>query len=182
LHYAEIADSMAAESPIGSNGVIFMPWIFGSTFPEPNSEMRGGFINLSPIATRNDMIRAVFESYALTLKWLLQINESKLNRKIEKIYLAGGGALWETAAQICADALQIPVYIPENPRQTNTKGVAYMCFHNAGIVSYNEMQTRLKIKKIFKPRQQNFAFYDKRLVFFKGLYKTMRPLYASLNR
>jgi xylulokinase len=182
LHYAAIADRMAAESPVGSNGVIFMPWIFGSTFPEQDANMRGGFINLSPMATRNDMVRAVFESYALTLKWVLRINEKKLKRKIDKIYFSGGGALWETAAQICADALQIPVYMPEHPRQTNTKGVAFMCFNNAGIMSYDEMKNRLKIKKVFEPQPQNFAFYDKRLIFYKGLYKTMRPLYASLNR
>ena len=182
LHYAAIADSMAAQSPVGSNGVLFMPWIFGSTFPEQDINMRGGFINLSPMAGRNDMIRAVFESYALTLKWLLSVNEAKLGRKIEKIYLSGGGALWETAAQICADALQIPVFIPEHPRQTNTKGVAFMCFNNLNLISYDEMKTKLKIKKIFQPQQQNFAFYDKRLAFYKRLYWTMRPLYGSLNR
>ena len=182
LHYAAIADSMAAESPVGSNGVIFMPWIFGSTFPEQNGDMRGGFINLGATANRNDMIRAVFESYALTLKWLLQINESKLKRKIQKLYLVGGGALWQTSAQICADALQIPVYIPEHPRQTNTKGVAYMCFNNLGVTDYKEMKSRLKVEKIFQPQSQNFKFYDKRLVFYKHLYKTMRPLYALVNR
>jgi len=182
LHYAAIADSMAANSPVGSNGVIFMPWIFGSTFPEQNSEMRGGFINLGAVANRNDMIRAVFESYAITLKWVLQVNEAKLKRKISKIHLSGGGALWETVAQICADALQIPVYIPEHPRQTNTRGVAFMCFNNAGIMSYDEMKGRLKTKAVFQPNQGNFEFYDKRLIFYKRLYKTMRPLYSSLNR
>jgi xylulokinase len=182
LHYAAIADQMAAESPVGSNGAIFMPWIFGSTFPEQDANMRGGFINLSPQATRNDMVRAVFESYALTLKWVLKTYEAKLKRKIEKIYFSGGGALWETAAQICADALQIPVYLPEHPRQTNTKGVAFMCLNNLGIVSYDEMKTRLKIKKVFEPQPANFSFYDKRLIFYKGLYKTMRPLYRSLNQ
>ena len=181
LHYATIADNMAAESPVGSNGIVFMPWILGSSFPELDGNMRGGFINLSAVSSRNDLIRAVFESYAITLKWVLEINETKLKRKIEKIYLSGGGALWETVAQICADAMQIPVYIPEHPRQTNTKGVAFMCFNNLGIVSYAEMKSKLKIKKVFQPQPQNFAFYDKRLVFYKGLYKTMRPLYAMLN-
>ena len=181
-HYAAIADEMATESPMGSNGIIFMPWIFGSSFPELDTNMRGGFMNLGATANRNDMIRAVFESYAITLKWVLQINESKLKRKIEKIYLSGGGALWETAAQICADALQMPVCIPEHPRQTNTKGVAFMCFNNLGLVSYAEMKTKLKIKKVFQPQPLNFAFYDNRLTFYKALYKTMRPLYAALNR
>ena len=182
LHYAAIADRMAAESPVGSNGVIFMPWIFGSTFPEQDANMRGGFINLSPQATRNDMVRAVFESYALTLKWVLETYEAKLKRKIEKVYFSGGGALWETAAQICADALQIPVHMPEHPRQTNTKGVAFMCLNNLNVVSYNAIKGKLKIKKVFEPQPQNFSFFHKRLIFYKGLYKTMRPLYARLGK
>ena len=181
IHYAAIADSMAAKSPVGSNGIIFMPWIFGSSFPELDGNMRGGFINLGAVSNRNDMIRAVFESYAITLKWVLQINESKLKRKIEKIHLSGGGAMWETAAQICADALQIPVCIPDHPRQTNTKGVAFMCLNNLGIIGYAEMKGRLKNQKVFQPQPENFTFYDKRLTFYKGLYKTMRPLYAKLN-
>ncbi|HLP20307.1 MAG TPA: FGGY family carbohydrate kinase [Chitinophagales bacterium] len=181
LHYAAIADKMAAESPVGSNGVVFMPWIFGSTFPEQDANIRGGFINLNPVATRSDMVRAVFESYALALKWSLQITESRLNRKIEKVNLVGGGALWHTAAQIFADALQIPVHIPEHPRQTNTKGVAFMCFNNLGITTYSDISSTLKTAKIFQPQQQNFSFYTKRLIFYKRLYKTMRPLYDSLN-
>jgi xylulokinase len=181
-HYAKIADDMAALSPIGNNGVIFLPWIFGSTFPEQDLNMRGGFINLSPENSRNDMIRAVFESYAMNFKWVLEIKEKTLKQKIEKVSFTGGGALWETAAQICADALKVPVLVMDEPRQANTKGIAYMCFNNLGIVSYEEMRSKLKVQKTFYPQKENFAFYDKRLKFYKELYKTMRPLYAKLNQ
>lgn len=173
---------MAAASPVGSNGVVFMPWIFGSTFPEQDVNMRGGFINLSPSLSRNDLIRAIFESYAMNFKWVLEIKENCLKQKIEKVNFTGGGALWETAAQICADALKIPVHLMDEPRQANTKGIAFMCFNNLGVVSYDEMKTRLKVKKVFQPNPKNFEFYDKRLAFYKKMYKTVRPLYAELNK
>jgi xylulokinase len=181
LHYAQVADNMAAQSPVGSNGVVFMPWIFGSTFPEQDLNLRGGFINLSSHTNRNDMIRAVFESYAMNFKWMLQITEAKLNRKIDKVYFTGGGALWQTAAQICADALQVPVHLMDEPRQANTKGIAFMCFNNLGIVSYNEMKNKLKVKKIYMPQSQNFQFYNKQLTIYKEIYKTMRPLHRVMN-
>ena len=181
LHYAQVADNMAAQSPVGSNGVVFMPWIFGSTFPEQDLNLRGGFINLSSHTNRNDMIRAVFESYAMNFKWMLQITEAKLNRKIDKVYFTGGGALWQTAAQICADALQVPVHLMDEPRQANTKGIAFMCFNNLGIVSYNEMKNKLKVKKIYMPQSQNFQFYNKQLTIYKKIYKTMRPLHRVMN-
>lgn len=180
-HYAKIADDMAAQSPIGCNGVIFLPWIFGATFPEPDGNMRGGFINLSPDNSRNDMIRAVFESYAMNFKWMLELKEKSLKGRIKKVNFTGGGAMWETSAQICADALQIPVHVMDQPRQANTKGIAFMCFNNLGIVRYNEMKTKLKVQKVFLPQPENFAFYDKQLKIFKMLFKKMRPLYATLN-
>lgn len=181
-HYAKIADDMAAASPPGSNGVVFLPWIFGSTFPEQDLNMRGGFLNLSPGISRNDMIRAVFESYAMNFKWVLQIKEKSMKHKIDKVNFTGGGALWETAAQICADALKVPVHLMDEPRQANTKGIAFMCFNNLGIVSYDEMKKRLKVKKVYEPNPKNFELYDKRLEFFKQLFKTVRPLYAQLNK
>jgi hypothetical protein len=46
--------------------------------------MRGGFLNLSAVTSRNDMIRAVFESYAMNFKWILELKENCLKRKIEK--------------------------------------------------------------------------------------------------
>jgi len=181
-HYAKIADDMAASAPVGCNGVVFLPWISGSTFPEQDVYMRGGFINLNQENTRNDMIRAVFESYAMNFKWVIETKEKVLKRKIEKVSFTGGGALWETAAQICADALKIPVHVMHEPRQANTKGIAFMCFNNLGIVSYEEMKSKLKIQRIYEPNPANYTYYDQQLKFYKELYKTMQSLYAKLNK
>lgn len=181
-HHAKIADEMAARSPVGCNGVVFLPWLFGSTFPEPDTNMRGGFINLSPDNTRDDMIRAIFESYALNFKWVLETKEKNLKGKIKKVNFTGGGGMWETAPQIVADALQIPVHLMDEPRQANTKGIASVCFNNLGLVTYEEMKSKLKVKKVFHPQQENFSFYDKQLKIFKTLFKKMRPIYASLNQ
>lgn len=180
-HYAKIADDMAAQSPVGCNGVIFLPWIFGATFPAPDGNMRGGFINLSPDNSRNDMIRAVFESYAMNFKWMLELKEKNLTGKVKKVNFTGGGAMWETSAQICADALKIPVHVMEQPRQANTRGIAAVCFNNLGIVSFEEMKSKLKVKKVFHPQKENFEFYDKQFKIFKKLFKKMRPIYAELN-
>ena len=180
-HHAAIADQMASESPMGCNGLFFLPWIFGATFPEADAKMRGGFINLSPENTRNDMIRSIFESYAVNFKWVLEAKTKGLKGKIRKVNFTGGGAMWETAPQIVADALQLPVHLMDEPRQAPTKGIAAVCFNNLGIVSFEELKKKLKVKKVFEPNPQNFAHYDKQLGIFKLLYKKMRPIYASIN-
>lgn len=180
-HYAKIADAMAAKSPVGSNGVVFLPWIFGATFPEPDGNMRGGFINLNPENSRDDMIRAVFESYAMSFKWMLEIKEKNLMGTVKKVNFTGGGALWDTAAQICADALKIPVHVMDQPRQANTRGIAAVCFNNLGVVSFDEMKSKLKVQQVFYPQKENFAHYDRQLKVFKTLFKKMRPIFKTLN-
>jgi len=44
------------------------------------------------------------------------------------------------------------------------------------------MKTKLKVRKVFYPQKENFAFYDKQLKIFKQLFKKMRPIFASLNQ
>ena len=89
--------------------------------------------------------------------------------------------MWDTAAQICADALKIPVHVMEQPRQANTRGIASVCFNNLGVVTYDEMKKNLKVDKVFEPRQENFAHYDKQFKTFKKLFKKMRPIYRELH-
>ncbi len=182
LHVAEIADRMAAVSPAGSRGVVFLPWFFGSNFPEQDTNLRGGFLNLGPTTAREDMVRAVFESYAFTLRWMTEITEQNIGRKISKIKLCGGGALWPTVAQIMADTLQIPVELAPEPRQTNTRGVAFMCFHHLGLADYTQLQKLCTPRKSFAPDGSNKQVYDDRYRFFKRLYPRMRRIYADLNR
>ena len=113
---------------------------------------------------------------------MLETKNKNLKRKIAKVNFTGGGAMWETAPQIVADALQIPVHLMDEPRQANTKGIAFMCFNNLGVVTYDQMKTKLKVKKVFNPQKENFEFYDKQLIIFKQLFKKMRPIFASLNK
>ena len=89
--------------------------------------------------------------------------------------------MWETAPQIVADALQLPVHLMDEPRQANTKGIAAVCFNNLGIVSFSEMKKKLKVQKVFEPKPENFEYYDKQLKVFKMLFKKMRPVFSELN-
>lgn len=180
-HYAALADTLAAESPPGCNGLLFLPWIFGATFPEPDTAMRGGFINMNQRTNRQDMIRAVFESYAMNMKWVLQTQQQLLGHTFTKATFTGGGALWNTAVQICADMLQIPLHIIEEPRQANTKGTAYMCLHNLGIADYETLKKNIKIQKVVQPNKDLAALYNKRFEQYQKAYHRMRPLYRIMN-
>ena len=83
---------MAAQAPPGSDGVIFTPWLYGERTPVEDRFVRGGFHNLSLSASRDDLVRAVFEGVALNARWLLQAVERFSRHRLEPIRFIGGGA------------------------------------------------------------------------------------------
>src|SRR5215472_13578433 len=100
--YAEF-DRMAGQSPPGSGGVIFTPWLYGERTPVEDPFVRGGFHNLSLSAGRDDLVRAVFEGVALNARWLLQTVERFTRHLLEPIRFIGGGARSDVWCQIFAD-------------------------------------------------------------------------------
>jgi xylulokinase len=82
---------MAGRAPPGSGGVIFTPWLYGERTPVEDRFVRGGFHNLSLSASREDLVRAVFEGVAFNTRWLLRAVERFTRRLLEPIGFTGGG-------------------------------------------------------------------------------------------
>ena len=51
----------AAKSPVGANGLLFLPYLHGERSPHWNAEAKGVFVGLTMKHTVNDMKRAVME-------------------------------------------------------------------------------------------------------------------------
>jgi len=56
-----LLDKQAEQVPIGSNRLLFLPYIMGERSPVLNPEARGVFFGLSGMHKRPDMLRAVME-------------------------------------------------------------------------------------------------------------------------
>lgn len=88
-------EARAAQSPIGSGGVTFLPYLSDSGIIAPviDPTARAGFAGLSPRHRAADMLRAVYEGVAFSLVDLLDLTGFTGDR----IGLVGGGArstLW----------------------------------------------------------------------------------------
>ena len=113
---------MASQSPPGSGGVIFTPWLYGERTPVEDRFVRGGFHNLSLSASRDDLVRAVFEGVALNTRWLLGAVERFTRRRLEPIRFIGGGARSDVWCQIFADVLGRPIEQVADPVNANARG------------------------------------------------------------
>ena len=57
----------AEKVPVGSRGVIYLPYLMGERTPHLNPKAKGVFFGISAAHTKNDMLRAVIEGVSYSL-------------------------------------------------------------------------------------------------------------------
>jgi xylulokinase len=170
------------ETPPGSAGVLFLPWMSGSLAPSADSSMRGGFLNLGLHTTRSHMARAVLEGVAMNLRWLKTPVEKFSKRPISHFVFYGGGAESDAWSQIMADVLEAPVHQMENPQYATCVGAGLLAFQRLGMLGFDEFEARVPIRRVCEPNPANRSLYDERSEEFIKAFKRTRPIFRALNR
>ena len=180
--YYELINELAGQSPVGSNKLIFTPWLYGERSPIEDNFVRGGFYNLSLQHTRKDMIRAVFEGVAFNNRWLLKYVEKLAGNSFEYISFIGGGALSDLWSQILADVLQREIRQMEQPVLVNARGAYTLAVIGLGYFKAAEISQTAKTKKIYQPDKTNIKIYDELFNEYLNIYKKNKTIYWRLNR
>ncbi len=110
----------AAEVPVGSEGLFFLPYLSGERSPHPDPLARGAFIGLNLGHDRRHTLRAVLEGVAYGIRDGLDLMTAAGMPAPTQIRASGGGianALWR---QILADVLET-----ELTTVSTTEGAAY---------------------------------------------------------
>lgn len=106
----DVADLVASaeHSPVGSDGLLFLPYLTGERTPHPDPLARGAFVGLTVRHTRSHLVRAVMEGVAFGLRDSLDLIRGS-GVAVDQVRASGGGtrsALWR---QILADVLDAEV-------------------------------------------------------------------------
>jgi xylulokinase len=99
---------LAQTAPPGSDGVLFLPALSGSTAPRWNDRMRGAFVGLAMNHMPAHVARAVLEGCAFALRDIVDRLDA-LGLGHGEIRIVGGGARDDLWARIKADVLGRPV-------------------------------------------------------------------------
>lgn len=128
--FAELM-GQAAQSLPGANGVTFKPYLAGERTPHLNPKLRGSFSGLSLATTQADLVRAVIEGVAFSLRDALDVigNLTTLTRALA----TGGGAKSDLWLQLVADVLELPLLRPAQ-NQGAAYGAALLALQGAGVV------------------------------------------------
>jgi xylulokinase len=105
--YAFISEA-AAQTPVGAEGLLFLPYLTGERTPHKDPHAKGAFIGLSLRHSKAHMARAVLEGVAYAMRDSLEIIR-EMGVPIDQVRASGGGARSPLWRQIQADINHVPL-------------------------------------------------------------------------
>ncbi|MGQ9515200.1 MAG: xylulokinase [Thermoproteota archaeon] len=175
-----VMDSEARRVKLGSEKVIFLPYLMGERSPWWNPNARGVFFGLALGHTRKNLIRAVLEGVGFNLKIILDALQ-ETGHKIKRIVAIGGGARSTFWRKMLADIFNKKVAISQYPEEATSIGAAIA--GGVGIGCYKNFLVAEKLVRIVKedlPEIKNHRRYLKYHKFFERLYKDLVPYFEEL--
>ncbi len=168
--------SIASTVPIGSDGLMFHPYLVGELTPYANPMLRGSFTGVSAMHTKAHFIRAVMEGVAMSLLDCITYLTEKGIKIGDSAIAIGGGAKSEVWRQIVADALGITLITTE--RNDSSFGSAMCAGINAGFFKdFDDAKAKcLKVTGKTEPIAQNTEKYQKSYIRYKKISKFLMEL------
>jgi len=120
----------AGAVPVGSEGLVFMPYLAGERSPYLDPDLRGAWLGLSLAHGRAHLSRALLEGVALSLRDVLEVIAPLA--KIEKLLAIGGGSRSDLWLSIVASALRLPMARTET-EEGPARGAAILGLVGAGV-------------------------------------------------
>jgi xylulokinase len=170
----ELLNKQAEKSPLGADGLLFLPYLSGERTPYSDPYARGVFFGLSYIHGQNHFARAVMEGISYSQYDCLNIMKD-LGITSDKIVLFGGGARSKLWRQIISDIFNTKI-VTLNIEEGPSYGAAILAGVGAGIYNNVREATGMIIKEVTEtnPRNENTEKYAR-------YYKEYRSLYTSLK-
>ena len=164
--------SQAQNVPVGSDGLIFVPYLLGERAPIWDASAQGTLLGITINHTKAHVIRATLEGI---LFGLLSITEILLPVKSEReqitIMASGGFTKNDDWLQIAADIFQMKVAVSQKVEGSAWGAVLI------GFMAWRIESTQNEIEeKIFLPNKDNQISYQENFRKFSKVYEALKDL------
>ncbi|MCH1624614.1 xylulokinase [Ferdinandcohnia quinoae] len=168
------------EVPVGSNGLLFTPYIVGERTPHADSNIRGSFIGIDAAHERKHFVRAVLEGITFSLNESIEIFRNS-GKTIDSIVSIGGGAKNETWLQMQADIFNAKI-----ERLTSEQGpgmgaailAAYGCDWFTSLKECADVF--IQTSKTYHPIPKNVETYKNIFTIYQQVYTQTKMLNDQL--
>ncbi|MDR2193117.1 MAG: xylulokinase [Treponema sp.] len=176
-------DSLAAKSPAGANGVVFLPFFNGERTPNlPNG--RASILGITAAnCSQENLARAALESAIFGMRIGLEAFQV-LGFKAREIRITGGGSKSPLWRQMVADIMNLPVKRPVNAEAATMGGAiqALWCLLkregvNSTIAELTDEHILIRDDESIVPNAGTVAEYNKAYAGYNTYLKALTPLY-----
>jgi len=176
----ELMTHTAAQAPVGSEGLLFLPYLAGERTPYPDPTARGVFFGLTLRHRKAHLIRAVLEGVTYGMRDSLELIKA-IDVPVTQIRASGGGgrsALWR---QIQADVFGMDV-VTINVEEGPALGVALLAGVGTGLYASVEEACgcTIRIASRTSPIAENVKVYDGYYQIYHSLYPVMKAKFKEL--
>jgi xylulokinase len=176
----ELMNLEAENSPIGANGLIFLPYLLGERSPRWNPRARGAYLGLTMRHTRADMIRAVLEGVTMNLRVILEAFGSQ-GAQIEAMRLIGGGAQGRFWNLMMANVYGIPAHRLAVLEEATSMGAALTGGVGVGLYpDFSMIETMNPVTEIIEPDPGAREAYEQIFPIFEAAYQALVPVYDMM--
>jgi xylulokinase len=170
----DLLTEQAAHVPLGSDGVIFLPYMMGERSPLWHTNARGVFFGLSLATRKAALTRSILEGAAFALRHNVEV-AAGAGAEVREMRSVGGCSRSDLWNQIKADVLGLPVLLPRTS-VGSPFGAAILAGMGAG--AFPDVRKSLiemvKLELRFEPNQANHERYSR-------IYRVFRDIYAHLK-
>ncbi|NGM62476.1 xylulokinase [Sphingobacterium sp. SGG-5] len=180
-HVYQLIEKAANEIAVGSDGLLFHPYLMGERAPYWDPNLRASFIGASMAHGKGHFMRAVMEGVAFSLKDCFNLAE-EIGLPVEEFILIGGGAKSRLWSQIVCDVLGKKV---TRPTVTDASfGTALIAGVGIGIFQdlLDAVQRCVHTEDELMPDLQNHVYYEKQFNYYSEIRDKLQHLYTEMNK
>jgi xylulokinase len=175
----DLINAEAEKSPIGSNGVICLPYFLGERAPRWNVNAKAAFIGLKMENERCDVFRSVLEGVTLNLNIILEILRKYID--IDEILVIGGGAKSPFWRQMMADVYDARIKVPRLLEEATSMGAAVTGGVGVGLFKdFDAIDDFLEIQSMNIPNPEAIETYKPVKKIFDLCYDSLLPVYERM--
>lgn len=178
----DIITRNAAKSPIGANGVTFLPYLGGASGARQNPSARANLHGMTLGTTKADVGRAVLEGVSFEMRDILDA-QAAAGIEIGTIRLVGGAAKSPFWSQMLADIFQRPIEVLRTS-EAGCLGAAMYAGVGAGLYSSPEAAVERAVSVVhrYEPDPSKKDAYDAAFKRFVDVYEGLNfSVYAQAN-
>ncbi|WP_184541818.1 gluconokinase [Mucilaginibacter sp. FT3.2] len=165
--------------PAGSDGLLFLPYLYGERAPLWDTKSSGAYLNIKPAHTQAHFLRAALEGVCFALYNVLEtLEDASVN--ITQVNISGGFVSSDVWTQILADITGKKLVVLQ-PEDASAVGAVYLAMQVLHPQSY-EVLTHIGSQTVIRPDQKNHELYGKSFLIFKKLYKDLKDAMHLMNQ